>query len=247
MVVGMVRLGNSGAGLSNLIAMRAGQELEEKLIGLPGVQRVKPGAGEYAVADLAWNGYEIELKSHAKSGGPQVTISLKNKRGRVEAWSLEKFQTAVTFYNQGAGETLSSLTTLDGLVKFAEEYGDETLASMRGNKDGRCTFIRKTIQTLRAKSRLPESQRPEKPKRTQQLRIWHVAWLLGDGVTVEQVKLLKKKGQLTFVQERPKASVVFRLSDIEEFIEKYGSKQGFNRIRLERWKKELGYDSCTDF
>ena len=235
MVVGMVRLRNSGAGLSNLNAMRAGRELEEKLIGLPGVQRVKPGASEYAVADLAWNGYEIELKSHAKSGGPQVTISLKNKRGRVETWSLEKFQTAVTFYNRGAGEILSSLTTLDGLVKFAEEYGDETLASMRGNKDERCTFIRKTIQTLRAPTHRRQSESPDEPQPGQILRIQNVAWLLGPRITVEQVREFKDKGLIKFMQERKGCKVWYRASDISLFFDKYGERLGLQRTRFDAW------------
>lgn len=227
--------------------MRPSRETEDELARLPGVQRVMPGSTEFAVADLVWNGYEIELKARAKPSGLEVTVSLKNKKGRVETWSLEKFQTAVTFYHKGAGAALRSMTTLEGLIQWAKNYGEDIIAGMRGNKDGRCTFVRKTIQTLQAESKLPESQRPDKPKRTQQLRIQHVAWLLGDGVTVEQVKRLMKKGQLTFQQERPKAAVVFRLKDIEEFIEKHGCSHGFNRIRLEGWKKELGYDCSTVF
>jgi len=227
-------------------SMRPGKETEDELASLPGVQRVMPGSTEFAVADLAWNGYEIELKAQAKSSGPQVTVSLKNKKGRVETWSLEKFQTAVTFYHKGAGAALRSMTTLEGLIQWAKNYGEDIIAGMRGNKDGRCTFVRKTIQTLRAESKLPASQRPQKPNRTQQLRIQHVAWLLGDGVTVEQVKLLKKRGHLTFQQERPNASVVFHLKDLEDFIEKHGSTYGLSRIRLEGWKKELGYDGSTE-
>lgn len=208
---------------------------------------MKAGTSEFFTADLTWNGYEIELKAQAKPGGHEVTVSLKNKKGRVETWSLEKFETAVTYYHRGAGAMLRSMTTLEGLILWAVNYGEEIIASMRGNSDGRCTFIRKVIQTLRADSKLPESQRPEKPKRTQQLRIQHVAWLLGDGVTVEQVKRLKNKGQIAFQQERPNAKVVYQLKDIEEFMERYGSSHGFNRIRLEGWKKELGYDSSTVF
>ncbi|MBX3110253.1 MAG: hypothetical protein KF743_13820 [Fimbriimonadaceae bacterium] len=218
---------------------RTEKQAEDELLGRPGFS-VPSGIDTYQ-PDLYWKGHTVQITSRNGSGSRArvLEIHLKLKDGREQHMDLDAFRIQVELVDASASDALEGLASGENLVEWADKFGQVLLDKLKGRKDPKSSILRTVIKTLRGPLHRRKSELPTEPDLGQTpLKIQHVAWLLGPRITVEEVRKLKSKGMIPFRQEGGRGSSVwFSAAHVSTFLDKYGSKLGFQRTRFDAWLK----------